>query len=75
MELGTHRLQGWSDDSSSEEEDNEQTQEEDGKPEGDELEGDEHEEAEGQGEADPEPLFSSTALKQGKTELEVEPWG
>ena len=74
-ELGAHRLLGWSDDSSSEEEDNEQTQEEVGKPEGDEPEGDEHEEAEGWGGADPKLPSSGAALEQGKTELEVKPRG
>ena len=74
-ELGTHHLLGWSDNSSSEEEDDEQMQQEDGKLEGDEPEGDEHEEAEGRGEADHELPSSSVALEQGKTELEVEPWG
>ena len=72
-ELRTCRLLGWSDNSSEEEEDDEPTKEEDGKPEGDEPEGDEHKEAEGWGEADPEPPSSSVALEQGKTELEVEP--
>ena len=43
VELRTHRLLGWSTDSSLGEED-EQMQEEDVKPEGDEPEGDEHEE-------------------------------
>ena len=46
-ELGACCLVGWPDDSSSVEEDDEQTEEEDGKQEGDEPEGDEHEEAEG----------------------------
>ena len=73
MELGTHRLLGWSDDSSLEEADKEQMQEEDGKPKGDEPEGYEHEEAEGRGEADPKPPSSGAALVQGKTELEVKP--
>ena len=50
-------------------------EEEDGEQEGDEPEGDEHEEVEGQGEADPESPSSGTALKQGETEQEVEPWG
>ena len=72
-ELGACHLVVWSDDSSSEEEDDEQTQEEDGEPEGDKPEGDEHKEAEGRGEADPESPPSGTALEQGKTELEVEP--
>ena len=67
-ELRTHCLLGWSDDSSLEEEDDEQMQEEYGKP-----EGDEHEEAEGWGEAEPEPPSSGMAFTQGETELEVEP--
>ena len=75
MELGAHHLLGWSDNSFSEEEDDEQMQEEDGEPEGDEPEGHEHEEAEGWGEGDPESPSSGMALEQGKTELEVEPWG
>ena len=50
-ELGARCLLGWADDSPSEEEDNEQTQEED-----DEPEGDEHKEAEEQGEEDPTDL-------------------
>ena len=74
-ELGAHRLVGWPDDSSSEEEDDEQMEEEDGEQEGDVPEGDENEEAEGQGEANPESPSSDTALEQGETELEVEPWG
>ena len=74
-EIGSHRLMGWLDDSSSEEENDEQTEEEDGKQEGDEPEGDEHKEAEGQEEADPESPCSSTALEQGETELEVKPQG
>ena len=72
-ELRTCSLLGWSDNSSSEEEDQEQMQEEDGELEGDELEGNEHEEAEGWGEADPKPPSSGAALVQGKTELEVKP--
>ena len=40
-----------------------------------EQEGDEHEEAEGQGEADPESPSSGVVLEQGETELEVEPRG
>ena len=72
-ELGARHLMGWSNDSSSEEEDDEQMQKEDGKLEGDEPEGDEHE-AEGQGETDPRSPSSSVALEQGKTELEVKPW-
>ena len=68
-ELGTHHLLGWSTDSSLEEEDK-QMQEEDVKLEGDEPEGDEHEEI-GQGEADPKPLSSGTACRQSKTELEI----
>ena len=47
-ELRARHLMGWFNNSSSEEEDDEQMQEEDGEP-----EGDEHEEAEGWGEADP----------------------
>ena len=74
-ELGAHCLVGWPDDSSSEEEDDEQMEEEDGEQEGDEPEGDEHEVAEGQGEADAKSPSSGVALKQGETELEVEPWG
>ena len=74
-ELGAHCLLGWSNDSSLEEEDDEQMQEEDGEPEGDEPEGDEHKEAEGRGGADPKLPSSSPALEQGKTKLEVEPWG
>ena len=75
MELRGRRLLGWSNNSSSEEEDDEQMQEEDGELEGDEPEGDEHEEAEGWGEADPESPSSSVVLEQGKTELEVKPQG
>ena len=60
-ELRACRLVGWPDNSSS---DDEQTEEEDG-----EQEGDEHKEAEGQGEADPELPSSGTALEEGKTEL------
>ena len=74
-ELEAHHLVGWPNDSSSEEEDDEQTEEEDGEQEGDEPEGDELEEAEGQGEADPESPSSGMALEQGETELEVKPWG
>ena len=74
-ELGAHSLVGWPNDSSLEEEDEEQMEEEDGEQEGDEPEGDEHKEAEGWGEADPELPSSSMALKQGKTELDVEPRG
>ena len=72
MELRARCLLGWSDNSSS---NDEQMQEEDGEPEGDEPEGDEHEEVEGWEEADPELPSCSTALIQGKTELEVEPRG
>ena len=75
VELRAHCLLGWSDDSSSEEEDDEQMQEEDGAPDGDKPEGDEQEEAEGWGEADPESPSSGAALKQGETELEVKPRG
>ena len=75
VELRTHCLLGWSNDSSSEKEDDEQMQEEDGEPKGDEAEGDEHKETEGWGEADPESPSSSTVLKQGKTGLEVKPQG
>ena len=70
-DLGAHRLMGWPDDSSWEEEDDEQMKEEDGEQEGDEPEGDEHEEAEGQGEVDPESPSSDMVLEQGETELEV----
>ena len=69
-ELGAHHLVGWPNDSSSEEEDDEQMGEEDG-----EQEGDEHEEAGGQGEADPKLPSSGAALKEGETELVVEPRG
>ena len=62
-ELRAHCLVGWPDNSSSEEEDDEQMEEEDGKQEGDEPEGDEHEEAEGQGEVDPESPSSGVVLK------------
>ena len=74
-ELGACCLLGWPDDSSSEEEDDEQMEEEDGEQEGDEPEGDEHKDAEGQEEADPKSPPGSMALKQGKTEQEVKPWG
>ena len=74
-ELGACHLLGWLDDSSSEEEDDEQMEKEDGKQEGDEPEGDEYEETEGWGEADPKSSSSGTALEQGETELEVEPQG
>ena len=66
-ELGARRLVCLPDDSSSEEED--------GQQEGEEPEEDEHEEAEGQEEVDPESPSSGAALEQGKTELEVKPWG
>ena len=62
-ELGAHHLLGWSDDSTSEEDD-EQMQEED-----DEPEGDEHEEAEGREEEDPTDLE-----EQEETGLEANPW-
>ena len=68
-ELRAHCLMGWPDDSSSEEEDDEQMEE------GGEQEGDEHEEAEGQGEVDPESPPSGTVFEQGKTGQEVKPWG
>ena len=74
-ELGAHCLVGWPGDSSSDEEDDGQMEEEDGEPEGDEPEGNEHKEAEGQGEADPELLSSGMALEPGETGLEVKPWG
>ena len=74
-ELRAHHLMGWPDDSSEEEEDDGQMEEEDGEQEGDKPEGDEHEEAEGQGEADPESLSSGMALEQGETEQEVKPRG
>ena len=48
-------------------------EEEDGKQEGDEPEGDEHEEAEGQAEADPKSPYNSMVLEQGEVELEVKP--
>ena len=67
VEFGTHRLLGWSNDSSLEEDD-EQMQEEDDKP-----EGDEHKEAEGWGEAYSKLPSSGVVLERGKTELEVEP--
>ena len=70
-----HRLVGWLNDSSLEEEDDEQMEDEDGEPKGDEPEGDEHKEAEGWGEADRESPSSGVALEQGKTELEVKPQG
>ena len=70
MELRACCLMGWSDNSSSEEEDNEPMEEEDGKP-----EGDEHEETEGQEEADPESSPGSDGIKQGKTREEAEPQG
>ena len=70
VELGTHCLLGWTDDSSSEED--EQMQEEDSEPEGDELEGDEHEEVEGWGEVNPELLSSGLVHRQGETEVEIE---
>ena len=75
VELGAHHLMGWPDDSSSEEEDDEQMEEEDGNQEGDKPEGNEHKEAVGQGEADPESPSSGSALEQGETELEVKPRG
>ena len=59
-ELWARCLVGWSDNSSSEEEDNEQMQEEDGEP-----EGDEHKEAEGRGEADPKSSSRGAVLEQG----------
>ena len=71
-ELGTRCLLRWSTDSSSEEED-EQMQEEDVELEGDEPEGDEHEEIAGWREVNPEPPSSSVACRQSKTELEIEP--
>ena len=74
-EVRAHCLMGWPDDSSSKEEDDGQTEEEDGKPEGDEPERDEHEEAERWGEADPESPSSGMAFEQGETELEVKPRG
>ena len=74
-ELGACHIMGWPDDSSSEEEDDDQMEEEDGKQEGDEPEGDEHKEAEGQGEADPKLPSSGVVLEQGETELEVKPRG
>ena len=71
-ELGTRRLLGWTDDSSTGEED-EQMPEEDVEPEGDEPEGDEHEEIEGWVETNPELPSSDEPCGQGKTELEIEP--
>ena len=68
--LGAHCHMSWPSNSSSEEEDDEQTEEED-----DEPEGDEHGEAEGQGEVDPKLPSGSTVLKQGETEQEAKPWG
>ena len=65
-ELRARCLMGWPDDSSSEEEDDEQTEEEDGKQEGDEPEGDEHEEAERQGEVDPKSPSSSKCWSKAK---------
>ena len=70
-ELGTHHLLGWTNDSSTEEE--EQTPEEDVEPEGDEPEGDEHKEIEGWVETNPKPPSSDTMCGQGKTELEIKP--
>ena len=70
-ELGTRHLLGWTNDSSSEED--EQMQEEDGKLEGDELEGDEHKEIEGWGKVNPEQPSSGTVHGQGKTKVEIEP--
>ena len=69
-ELRACHLMGWPDDSSSEEEDDEQMEGEDG-----EQEGDNHEEAVGQGEVDPKLPSSGAALKEGETELVVEPRG
>ena len=72
MELETNHLLGWTDDSSSEEEDK-QTQEEDVKPEGDKPEGDEHKEIEGWGETYAKLPSSDVTCGQGKTKLQIKP--
>ena len=69
VQLGARCLVGWSDDPSSEEEDDEPTKGEDGEP-----KGDEHEEAEGQEEADPDSSPGRDGTEHGKTREEAEPW-
>ena len=72
VELGTRHLLGWTNNSSTQEED-ELMPEEVVEPEGDEPEGDEHEEIEGWVETNPKPPSSDATCRQGETQWEIKP--